>query len=180
MDSTFEYAREWLAYAPTFLQTICGLSSVVDARARVYRQEVLEAPDRDESERNTPDDVPITERPFCIIVFGDDTRRRVGTGSWSGEGSLLFVFEVPVPEAYLVDWEENAAAIRQKFAARKQWGEDLLQKLRLELMQTSGQAGSSGIPFLNATSVDRFLSPADPELEEKQDFIGFALEVSYK
>ena len=180
MTSTFEYARELIASCPTFRQTICDVATVADARERIFREEAIDAPDELESERHSPDRVPIVERPFAIVLFGDDTRRRVGTGTWECDGMLLLVFELPVPDEYLVDWQAGPAAIRNTFAARKEWGENLLQSLRNDMMALSGGSGSGAIPLLNATEIRRYMSPADPEPEEPQDYIGFALEVSYR
>lgn len=178
--TTFEYCQEWLADNRTFRVDVCGLVRVSDARERIFREEVLESPDELQSERHTPDAVALVERPFCIVVTGEDSRRRAGTGTWEGEGTLLLVFELSVPEEHLVDWEQDAAEIRRVFAGRKAWGENLLQTMRRELMQSSGRSGASGKPFLNALRIDRYLSPADPELGEPQDYIGFALEVGWK
>ena len=186
--STFEFTRDWLVSSDAFVRDAMGAESLAlddsrdEARARIHREEAYDEPNSEEETEDEPDPPPsVNARPRAIIITRGDTRKRVGTGTWSGEGQLLVCMEVPIPAEYLLNHADgtptqNAA----KFANAQEWAADLCKRIRDELLETSGQGDQNGTPYLNAVNVDIFVPPSYPEDGEPADYMAWIYEVTWK
>jgi hypothetical protein len=187
-SSTFEYCRDWLVSSDLFVRDAMQADALsIDdardqARARIHPQEALDESNEDEvDDGDTLDPPAIAPPPRSVIIMRANTRKRLGTATWGGSGQLLVTVEVLVPEEYRIVRPDDKPAVRlEKFAARKLWGTRLCEQIRLELLATSGKGDANGTPYLNATDVNVFLEPSDPEEGEAVDFIGFIYEVEWR
>lgn len=189
--STFEFTQNWLLSSETFLRDAMGagpdeydLDSAREfARARIHDEEAFDRPAREDEGEAAPD-LPesLSPRPRVVVITLNNERKLVGTGpTFAAQGTLALDFEIPVPEQYRPDEEDDDATAAQKFRDRRTWGRQLQNTIRSELEATKGQGSASGEPYLNAVSItDK--PPADPEDEDRlpQDFIGWTFEVVWK
>lgn len=187
--STFEFACSWLVSSETFCRDAMGATAVdldtmrQQALARIHDEEAFEEAD-DEDENETAPDVPppLDDRPRTIIRTQDNERKRVGTGTWAGRGTLLVGIEVIVPADLRPSVDDDMAARVAKFKARKTWARQLWRTIKSELRATSGQGDGQGNPYLNATDVNG-LPPAEPEVLEGGDnanWMGWTFEVPWR
>ncbi len=179
--ATFDFARNLLAACDTFRIDVLDGATVAEAKEKIYYQETLAEAD-DEEPVNEGDPSPELEpRPYALVIDGQRNRRRAGVGEWAGEGQLVFVFEVLVPNEYIVDFDADDSAIRrQKFRGRKRWAMGLVGRLEDELSQHSGSADEEGNEFLNVTDIELLAPPADPDEAVGQEYVGFAFQVAWK
>lgn len=168
--STFEFARDWLVSSEAFVRDLMGvvvpdLDGARDAaRARIHREEIEDAPEVEEAGETAPDlPPPVDDRPWAIIGTRSDTRRRVGTQTWAGEGELLIELEVNIPAEYIVGPDDTTASMVAKLKAVRLWVRQLSETIRKELLETSGQGAVDGTPYLNATDIDYEQTPNFPE-----------------
>lgn len=186
-SSTFEYTRDWLASSQCFVRDAM-LAEAVDldgsrdeARARIHREEADDSPNEDEATEDTPDlPAPVNARPRAIIITRSDERRRVGTGTWGGSGTLLVCVEVLIPEEHkLLAADDDAESRASKHAAALAWANQLCGTIRNELMETSGQGDQNGTPYLNARDINLLVPPGYPEDGEDDDYMAWVYEVNW-
>jgi hypothetical protein len=180
--ATFDFARNLVAACPTFVLDVLGVADAAEAKDKIYYQETL----AEEDEQVEPDEeggppVEMEPRPYCIIFDGQRTTSRAGIGEWAGEGQLALIFEVLVPDEYIVDRQaDDSAIIRKKFRDRKRWAMRLVGRLEQELLENSGKADEEGNEFLNVVEIELLAPPADPDEAESDDYVGFAFQVRWK
>lgn len=168
--STFEFARDWLVSSEALVRDLMGIT-VPDldgardaARARIHREEIEDAPEVEEAGETAPDlPPPVDDRPWAIIGTRSDTRRRVGTQTWGGEGELVIQLEVPLPADYIVGPDDTTSIKVEKLKGARLWARRLAETIRDELRATSGAGAVDGTPYLNATDIDFEQTPNFPE-----------------
>jgi len=183
--STFEYARNLLASVPTLLDEVFGGVSPSQAKEKIYWLEALDSGDAEEHDiypGDSADEKPAIEpRPRVIVVSNGRSSQRIGTGEWSGTGSLWFVFEIPSPAEHLVDPEvDDSETQRIKARNRKEWGSAIASRIESELQVNSGRSDGALNPFLNIKTIELAVEPGDSEEEEIEQFIAFALIVGWE
>lgn len=190
--STFEYACNWLVSSETFCRDAMGSTAVdldamrTEAMARIHDEEAFdEADEEDESETapDVPPPPPIDDRPRAIVRTQGSERKRVGTATYAGQGSLLIGMEVIVPEELRPDSDQTPAENLTRYKSRKQWARRLAETIRCELLATSGLGDQQGNAYLNATDVNVQQAPAEPEVLEGGDnagWMGWTYEVTWK
>lgn len=189
--STFEFTANWLTSSECVVRDVFGLTeanweeAVEAAKARIYREEVLQEPNEDEEQEDAPDlPPPVDQRPFAIVIMGRRENQLTGTQTWSGRGTLLVAFEVLVPEHLRMIWtdETTPAEKAARFKAGKEWADQLMNTVLQELKATSGRWDEAGNPYLNATDINIELEPTRPESGEHEpdSYMAFMFEVSYR
>lgn len=185
--STFEFCREWLLSSESFVRDAMladelGLDAARDqVRERIYNEEFFDEANEELAPAHEPaDPPPVAERPRCLIRTVEDSRRRVGTGTFGGTGRLEIAIEVMVPEIHRATRaDETPAQIAAKFYSRKQWARQLAATIRNELHATSGLGSANGEPYLNGTISGFRIMPNDPEPGESTDWLGWVWDVTW-
>lgn len=187
--STYEFARDWLVSSETFCRDALGADALdldtyrAQARDRIHFEEAFAEPDLEEANEATPDQPsPLAGLPRVILRMTDYRERLVGIGTHSCSGTIEVCVEVPVPEAYQINYaDDDAATQASKFKDRKTWARQLWTTCKQELWKTRGQ-GDGDTPYLNAAEING-LPPADPEPQEGGDvanWVGWIWEVVWK
>lgn len=180
--ATFTFARNLLANCPSVMLDAFGVADAAEAKERIYYQETLAVEDEEETGDSEGDPPPEMEpRPYCVILDGARNRRRAGVGEWAGEGQVMAIFEVLVPNEYKVDHQADDSAVkRDKFRRRKRWAMGLVGRIEDEIAELSGAADEEGNEYLNVTDVELAVPPADPSEYEHEDYVGFAFNLHWK
>lgn len=186
-SSTFEFTRDWLVSSECFVRDAM-LADAVDldgsreqARLRIHREETDDSPNEDEESASTPDlPAPVHARPRAIVITRGDERRRVGTGTWGGSGTLLVCLEVLIPDAHKIKAADDDAETRaSKYAAALEWANQTCNTIRTELEATSGRGDQDGTPYLSAKDINLLVPPGYPEEGENEDYMAWVYEVNW-
>ena len=106
--ASFFFAKHLIANCPTFQEQIIGVHSAAEAIVKVYYQETL-AEDHPDLVPEYEGDAPpeMQSRPYCVLLPQSRTRRKIGHKVFDGEGVILAVFEVLIPDEINVDRESE-------------------------------------------------------------------------
>lgn len=188
--STFEYARDWLAASPLLVETLLAggpefgndPERLAAAKARIHQEEVWVEPDDSREAEAAPDLPPsLNPVPRATVMTIADRRRRVGTATFAGSGTLQIVVVALAPEEYKLDHATDTPAIRaEKFRDRRAWAARLAAQIRDELLTESGRSDGAGNPYLNAVSCDPVDPPLDLDRLEGDDGVAWVWEVEWQ
>lgn len=178
--ASFFFAKYLIANCPTFAEVILGNREWFPLD-RIYYLETLAESHPDLDPGYEGDASPETQsRPFCVLLPQSRSRRKIAHKVFSGEGEILAVFEVLVPDELKIDYEQDGIdVIREKFERRKLWRMSLA-KIEDEITELAGSHDENGNPFLNVTEMEWVIDPADAADNQAEDHVGFALAMSWK
>ena len=186
--STFEFTRDWLLSSDTFVRDAMGATALAlddardEARARIHDEEAYDEADEAEANETAPDLPPsVNPRPRAIVRTNTNTQRRNGLATWRGEGELLLLVEVNVPEAYVPTSTDTTQAKAAKFSERRQWARRLAETIREELKATSGLGSVDGVPYLNASEIeyDQMPNVGEDAEADAESWMGWAWRVAW-
>lgn len=179
--ASFFFAKHLIANCPTFREVIIGVQSAAEAMEKIYYQETLAEAHPDLVSEYEGDAPPETQpRPYCVLMPQSRSRRKIAHKVFSGEGSILAVFEVLIPDELKIDYEQDGPdVIAQKFERRKLWRMGLA-KIEDEITDLAGGHDENGNPFLNVTDPEWVIDPADAADSQAEDHVGFAIALGWK